>query len=147
MKRGFTLLEILIVIVIIGVMATLGLTQYNAVVERSRGAEARQILGQLRSLCAGIWMGSNDVASCNATNLSLSTSGVPLACQSSHYFYYNATPTSGATDNVTITAIRCTSGGKNPDWKGTAGQGNLTEIANFTSGNVSVTAGSSGPAY
>jgi prepilin-type N-terminal cleavage/methylation domain-containing protein len=40
-KKGFTLLELIVVIVIIGVLATLGLTQYASMVERGRSAEAK----------------------------------------------------------------------------------------------------------
>ncbi|MBU0504178.1 MAG: prepilin-type N-terminal cleavage/methylation domain-containing protein, partial [Candidatus Omnitrophica bacterium] len=49
MKRGFTLLELMIVIIIVGVLATLGITQYQTAIERARGAEARQVISQLRS--------------------------------------------------------------------------------------------------
>lgn len=50
MKKGFTLLELIIVIIIIGILATLGLTQYARMVERGRGAEARQLLGNILDL-------------------------------------------------------------------------------------------------
>ena len=56
MKRGFTLLELMVVIIILGVLATLGVMQYQAAIEKSRGAEARQVIGQLRSQCAAYYM-------------------------------------------------------------------------------------------
>ena len=126
MKKGFTLLELLIVIIIVGIMATLGLTQYAAVVERSRGAEARQILGQLRSICAALYMDQNDVASCDANggaDLGLgdgSNRTIPMtACAASHYFQYTYTPTSP--DLMLFQATRCAAGGKNPQGGPSAG--------------------------
>ncbi len=47
-KNGFTLLEIIIVVVIAGVLATLALPRYNASVEKSRTTEAVQILDALK---------------------------------------------------------------------------------------------------
>lgn len=47
-RAGFTLIEVLIVLVIVGVLATLGVSQYGRTIERSRQAEATSILGALR---------------------------------------------------------------------------------------------------
>jgi type IV pilus assembly protein PilE len=43
-KVGFTLIEILITVVIIGVLASVSITRYSSVLERSRGAEATEVL-------------------------------------------------------------------------------------------------------
>ena len=136
MKRGFTLLELLIVIIIVGIMATMGLTQYTTVVERSRGAEARQILGQLRSLCAALYLDVNDVASCDNITLGLgdgSAGTIPSsACANSHYFNYTTANT--GTNIMAFTAARCAADGKNP-------QGNATRIITLTANYENGTTG------
>jgi len=47
--KAFTLLELIVVIIIIAVLGSIGYTQYNAAVERSRTVEAVQILGAIRT--------------------------------------------------------------------------------------------------
>jgi prepilin-type N-terminal cleavage/methylation domain-containing protein len=140
MRKGFTLLELLIVIIIVGVMATLGLTQYTAVVERSRGAEARQILGQLRSICAALYMDQNSVSGCTANSgadLGLgdgTNKTIPsTACYPSHYFRYTY-PTVTLPDVIVFQATRCTAGGKTP--QGPAAGRVLNLSVDFSNGNV-----------
>ncbi|MBL7131685.1 MAG: type II secretion system protein [Candidatus Omnitrophica bacterium] len=114
MKKGFTLLELMVVIIIIGVLATLGVMQYQAAIEKSRGAEARQILGQLRSQCAAIYMGEGSGTNCNAGNLRIGTATdtIPSACRATNYFSYAVTP---AATGLASTATRCIASGKTPN--------------------------------
>jgi prepilin-type N-terminal cleavage/methylation domain-containing protein len=49
MKKGFTLLELIIVIIILGVLASLAVPQYINAVERGRLGEALSLLGLIRS--------------------------------------------------------------------------------------------------
>jgi len=47
-KSAFTLLELIIVVIVIGILASLALPRYLIVVEKSRAAEAKSILKDIR---------------------------------------------------------------------------------------------------
>ncbi len=48
-KSGFTLLELLIVVIIVSILAAVALPQFTKITERSRAAEAVAILGAIRT--------------------------------------------------------------------------------------------------
>jgi len=108
MKRGFTLLELIIVIIIIGVLGALGFIQYTKVVEKGRSAEAKDILGQMRSAQTAYWQENNAYA----TTIDDLIVSAPTSCTITHYFSYD-------TDGTSAEATRCTADGKTPD-SGTA---------------------------
>jgi len=125
--KGFTLLEIIVVIVILGIMATLAATQYTKMVEKARGAEARIIMGSIRV---------NEAAARLQNSLCTSDVGAvgigmdyPSTCTSTHYFVY--TIVSAATNTFTARATRCTVSGKKPNY-GTAQT--ITLTTNFDNG-------------
>ena len=110
MRKGFTLLELIIVVIIIGVLATLGFVQYTNVVERSRLAEAKQILGDLRSQQLAYKLDHATYGT--VANLDM---GVPAgangtcAVDSGFWFQFEC-----ATATGTCTAHRCNVNGKTP---------------------------------
>ncbi|MEE8317717.1 MAG: prepilin-type N-terminal cleavage/methylation domain-containing protein [Candidatus Omnitrophota bacterium] len=54
-KKGFTLLELIIVVIIIGILASIALPQYISTLEKAKSAEALGILGTLRSSIERHW--------------------------------------------------------------------------------------------
>ena len=105
MKKGFTLLELIVVIVILGILATLGFTQYTKMVEKGRTAEAKITLGQIRSAQFAYYQ-EYGAYTTTFGNLIVDS---PTACTgATNYFSYNSNAT-------TSTATRCTSGGKAPN--------------------------------
>ena len=140
MKKGFTLLELIVVIIIIGILATLGFAQYTRMIERSRGAEARQVIGSIRTQAAAIYMENSNAlpAGLTAAQLGLGTtagtvsSSCAAAGDNDTLYYFSYAFVRNSADQITITATRCTGGlGKLP-----AGGAALTAelVSNFTTG-------------
>jgi len=114
MKKGFTLMELIVVIIILGILSTLGFGQYTLMVEKSRGAEARAILGTIRMFATGYYM-EHSTKTPLAADLGIGAGGVPGPavgnCKSSHYFWYSV---SGNTAKLEQKATRCGDNGKAP---------------------------------
>ena len=106
MKKGFTLLELIVVIIIIGVLASIGFSQYTKMVEKGRTAEAKTVLGQLRSAEVAYYQ---EYGVYTATLSNLATDAPSATCVATNYFTYAADAT------TTATATRCTgTNGKTP---------------------------------
>lgn len=117
-RKGFTLLELIIVVIIIGILATLGFGQYMAAIEKIRGVEAREVLGMMRSLAIAYYQEQGTLYT--MTN---ETFGIPNSypgpeasdCRATHYYAYKIWARYFLNPGwLDLRAQRCTSGGKSP---------------------------------
>lgn len=127
----------MIVIVIIGLLSTVALLAYRSSLEKARGAEARMVLGNMRSMCGGLFSRDGSTDSCTADNLLIGAGQgkVPgpaaSQCRQSNFFWYNVSQATA--DRVTFVATRCVgAAGKQPG--GDVPAQNLTLTINFSSG-------------
>jgi prepilin-type N-terminal cleavage/methylation domain-containing protein len=139
MKRAFTLLELIIVIVILGILATLGFTQYTKVVEKGRVAEVRVIFGNIRTQSITYYLERGSLSGLTNADLSIGSNPdqIPSACVSTNYFRYSCGPSSSTV--MFCYAYRCTANGKTPNYN--------IEYTPYTYINVTGTGGTSGCQY
>ena len=110
MKRGFTLIELIIVIIIVGILAAVGISQYSLTVEKGRITEAKVRIGVMRQLAHEYWLNNQDMTNMQYNDVDI---GVDNSCSSTGFYrYYPGSLTSTA---VSLGAARCTSDGKTPN--------------------------------
>lgn len=83
-RGGFTLLELMIVIIIIGILASLAVPRFITATKKAKEAEARQILGTIRSSQLRYYLENNNTYATDINNLDIDLTP-------SNYYGYSAT--------------------------------------------------------
>lgn len=86
-NKGFTLLEIIIVIIIIGVLASLALPRFLKTVEYSRSAEALSHLSALRQSMDRCYASANTYVGCDLAGFAALDVENPTTIPGSHFGY------------------------------------------------------------
>ena len=132
---GFTLMELLIVVIIIGILVTLALPGFQRSMEAARQAEARTILGNLYQAERAYYAEKETYTTASDTANPL-MAPIPPVGSPEHYFSYGVTAT-GATGFI-ATATRKTTGAptssRAPDY-GTPYTITINQSGNYTSSN------------
>jgi prepilin-type N-terminal cleavage/methylation domain-containing protein len=107
--KSFTLVELIIVVIIVGILASLGLTQYSQIVEKSRLAEAKIRIGVMKNLAYQYYLEKGTLATITSADVDGSS------CNSNSYYSY--TTWGAAANYIRLNAVRCGvgSGGKEPN--------------------------------
>lgn len=110
-NRGFTLVELMIVVIIVGILASLAIGNYSRIVEKGRAAEAKKIMSLVRQQEFTYYLENNRYTT--AIN-QLGFSDLPTgSCSGNFSFQYGVTL--GGTTRFNVSAIRCTgAAGKQP---------------------------------
>jgi len=111
LNKGFTILELVIVLIIVTILVSLGIFQYSRVYEKTRADEARQSLWEIRVAWGQYTMNNRDPY-IQFEDLKLSQDLFPKSCQGQgvvkQYFQYDINRTHAI-------ATRCTNvGSKKP---------------------------------
>jgi len=144
LKHGFTLIELIVVIIIVGILAAMGISQYSLTVEKSRLAEAKIRIGAMRQLAYDYYLNNGTFVGIANPDV-----GVDNTCYSTDYYRY--TVASSAAAVMYMRATRCSGQGKAPagpnynlQW-GLASDGRLYQQAYANSDGVWVYSGDWGP--
>ncbi len=105
--KSFTLVELIIVVIIIGILAAVGLSQYSLVVEKARTTEARVRIAVMRNFTYQYYLENGLL-----TGMTNADVGVDNTCTSTDFYRYTI---GGPGVWINLYAVRCDSGGKPPN--------------------------------
>ncbi len=100
-KKGFTLVELMITITIIGILAAIGIPQYSGAVAKARCAEVTVVFGQIASAQEMYRAESRQYLACNQAQI---TERLDVKASEMQHFTYTVTTPTTTTYTITATA-------------------------------------------
>ncbi|MDT8399015.1 MAG: type IV pilin protein [Pseudomonadales bacterium] len=105
LAKGFTLIELMVVVAIIGLLAVVAIPGYRDSVRKSNRADAQIMLSRLATLEERYFFRSNQYTDDFADLVPGATSGLPLASDGGHYSIALSLTGGGSGWSMTATAV------------------------------------------